>query len=159
MCLIIDANKTADFLNQPSHPDHVPICRWLEKGRGMVPLGGRLRREILQVRKARRYFAELIRSGRARRYPDEEVDAEEAVVQNTGLCVSDDPHVIALARVSGARVLFSEDQDLWDDFRNPRLIPRPGGKIYRRAEHAPLLRDARPCRAVAGGRTQPDTAR
>lgn len=109
--------------------------------------------------KARRYFAELLRSGRARRYPDEEVDAEEALVQNTGLCVSDDPHVIALARVSGARVLFSEDRDLWNDFRNPRLVPPRGGKIYRKAQHTPLLRDARRCRAVAGGRSRPDIVR
>ena len=40
----------------------------------------------------------------------EEVEAETASVAGTGLCVSDDEHVIALARASGARLLCSEDQ-------------------------------------------------
>jgi hypothetical protein len=159
LCLIIDANKTADFLNKPSHPDHVPIYAWIESGRGMIPLGGQLAREILRIRNAQRYFRELLRAGRARRYPDERVDADEAAVRDTGLCVSDDPHVIALARVSGARVLFSEDRDLWDDFRNPQLVPRPVGKIYRRAEHVAILREARPCRQVSDGGAYPDVAR
>lgn len=145
MCLIIDANKTADFVNQPQHEDHRPIYRRIDRGL-RVALGGRLLTEQYRIEKARRYFVELLRSGRALRYVDANVDAEEAEVTRSGLCKSDDPHVIALARVSGARVLFSEDQDLGTDFGNLELVPKPRGKVYKKAEHEPLLRNPPPCR-------------
>jgi rRNA-processing protein FCF1 len=53
---------------------------------------------------------------------------------------SNDDHIIALARASGARVLLSNDRDLWDDFRNNKLLSRPPGRIYRKRAHSHLLR-------------------
>ena len=43
---------------------------------------------------------------------------------------SDDPHVIALAQVSGARLLYTNDEDLQKDFRNTNLVNNPSGKVY-----------------------------
>lgn len=147
MCLIIDANKTADFVNIPAHEDHRPIYRWISEQGGVVALGGRLLDEQRQIGRARRLFAEWLRAGRAFVYARAEVDREESEVVGSGLCKSNDPHVIALARVSGARVLFSADQDLGADFTNLELVPRPPGKIYKNASHAHLLRDAPRCRS------------
>ena len=45
-------------------------------------------------------------------------------------CRSNDQHVIALAQVSGARLLYSDDGDLHEDFKNNRLINRPRGVVY-----------------------------
>ncbi len=147
MCLIIDANKMADFVNAPKHEDHQPIYRWIAAQGGVVALGGRLFAEQMRVERARGLFAEWLRAGRAFRYKDAEVSKEESEVVGSGLCKSDDPHVIALARVSGARVLFSADQELGADFTNLELVPRPPGKIYKNAAHAHLLRDAPRCRS------------
>lgn len=43
---------------------------------------------------------------------------------------SNDIHIIALARVSGARLLFSNDTALHKDFRNKDLIDQPRGKVF-----------------------------
>ena len=45
-------------------------------------------------------------------------------------CRSNDLHIIALAIVSGARLLYSQDQLLQQDFRDKALIDQPRGKIY-----------------------------
>ena len=61
---------------------------------------------------------------------------------------SDDHHVIALAQLSGARLLYSNDSALHDDFGNKSLIDQPRGRIYSTKEsstfrnvHRHLLRD------------------
>jgi hypothetical protein len=146
LCLIIDANKTADFVNEPAHEDHQPIRRWITEQGGVLALGGRLFAEQKRIAKAQRLFAEWVRAGRAFLYRSAEVDQEESDVVGSGLCKSDDPHVIALARVSGARVLFSNDRDLGADFANLALVPRPQGKIYKNVTHAHLLDNAPRCR-------------
>jgi hypothetical protein len=102
--------------------------------------GGRLKRELIKNAQVRRLIALLDSVGRARQVSDSDVDTEEAALLQAEACLSDDPHVIALARVSDARVLCSEDVDLIADFRNKRLIDEPRGKIYSRPAHAHLLR-------------------
>ena len=48
------------------------------------------------------------------------------------LCASNDSHIIALAQVANARMLYSRDQDLHQDFTNLALLDRPRGKVYPR---------------------------
>jgi hypothetical protein len=156
MCLIIDANKAADFVNHPEVPEHATIYDWLENQAGTLALGGKLSLELSSISAMRRYLRTLIQAGRAKQYPDDAVNSEEDVVDASGLCRSDDPHIIALARVSGARVLFSVDDPLCADFRNTRLVPRPPGKIYRRAQHRHLLLNGPACRGYSAPRRQPD---
>jgi hypothetical protein len=55
-------------------------------------------------------------------------------------CVSDDPHIIALALESGARFLCSLDQDLHTDFTNPQLVNAPRGHVYQNVAHEHLIR-------------------
>lgn len=56
---------------------------------------------------------------------------------------SNDPHVIALADVSGARILYSNDENLRDDFRNSVLVSSPRGKLYPTGESAKAERRRR----------------
>lgn len=158
MCLIIDANKAASFVNEPKAEDHLPIHQWLRDG-GQIAFGGKLTAELNKVAKMRHYLVELWRKGQALRYADTVVYEEQQRVTATGLCTSDDPHVIALARVSGARRLFSHDGDLTDDFRNSALLPNPRGKVYRRAEHRHLLDDAPKCRPCGKKKPSPEVVR
>ena len=74
------------------------------------------------------------------------VDAKTQELLNQGLYTSNDPHVLALAIVSGARLLYSNDADLQQDFKDKRLIDKPRGKVYSTREdksfqqsHARLL--------------------
>ena len=53
----------------------------------------------------------------------------EDILVERGVCQSNDQHVIALAIVSGARLLYSNDRRLQRDFKDRRLIDPPG-KVY-----------------------------
>ena len=59
-----------------------------------------------------------------------ELDSRTEQVEASGGYQSDDPHVLALAQASGARLLYSNDGPLQDDFRNRRLIDNPRGSVY-----------------------------
>jgi len=139
MCLIVDANLAGRVFGSPPEPDFVPILDWLEKKDGRLVFGGHLGTELDRVDRARRFLRALLQAGRAIRIPDEAVQKEEAVVGSTGHCQSNDGHVVALARVSGARTLCTLDRALQQDFGNPKLVSNPRGKIYQRLEHRRLL--------------------
>lgn len=140
MCLIVDANVAHVVLGRPAHEDSLPITRWLARG-GRVVFGGENFRELLKCGGAViARLVELERAGRARNVDKTqpgEVEAETREVSSS--CLSDDPHVVALARVSGARVLASRDAALHADFKNKALIDHPRGSIYQDASHAHLL--------------------
>jgi hypothetical protein len=72
----------------------------------------------------------LDKAGRAVRIPDADVDAEQKRLEAVGKYKSDDPHILALARVSRVRLLCSNDHLLCADFKNKKLIDKPRGKIY-----------------------------
>jgi hypothetical protein len=147
MCVIVDANIASLVFRRQPHNDFLPVFRWLYSPRadGCLVFGGQLASELRRVRGGRTYLVQLSRAGRARQIPDAQVDAEEQCVVETGLCRSDDPHVVALARVSGARTLCSHDRDLQRDFKHRALISDPRGKVYQKPGHADLLRHTRSC--------------
>jgi len=153
MCLIVDANRFGDVLSTPPKAAYVRLIDWLisPKGVGIVVFGGtKFRREIAFSEKARRWYVNLQRAGRAKSIDDAIVDAEERAVRNRDICESDDEHIIALARKSGARVVCTEDQLLWRDVKNAKLLTRPRGRIYRKRKHARLLHHDRNCQRPTG---------
>jgi hypothetical protein len=142
MCLILDANRFSDALSTPPKPDYLPIINWLTKHDrdGVVVFGGtKFLKEIDWNDRARRWFVTLERAGRAKAANKAAIDTEETKVRRSGLCVSDDEHLIALARVSGARVFCTEDAALFQDVHNARLLSKPRGRVYRRKAHIALL--------------------
>ena len=54
-------------------------------------------------------------------------------------CKSNDHHIIALARISRARLLYTIDSALQQDFKNRHLLSRPRGRIYRSHKNESLL--------------------
>ena len=68
----------------------------------------------------------------ARQIADEVVCAEIRVLKEQGIYRSDDEHVLALAGVSGARLLFTNDPALEKDFKNRRIINsgKGRGRVY-----------------------------
>jgi hypothetical protein len=140
MCIIIDANLAALVFSSDTPDDFCPLIDWLTVATkdGKLVIGGKLTREIDKVAVARRFVTVLLRAGRARVLPSDVVDEEANRIANS--CESDDPHVIALAIISGARILCSQDRTLHRDFTNRALISNPSGHIYQNEEHAHLLR-------------------
>ena len=140
MCLIVDANLAALIFSVPPTDDFRPLIEWLTLPNkdGKLVVGGHLAVELDKVTAARRFIRSLHQAGRARIIPNDATEEETNRVK--AICVSNDPHVIALARVSGARIGCSRDTTLHQDFTNQELISAPRGHIYQNAEHEHLLR-------------------
>ena len=138
MCAILDANVAHEVFTANQTEAGREFLRWLTKRQGRLAVGGKLRRELARHRAAGIWIVEGIRAGRVRAAKDDDVDrlAEELA----GSCRSDDPHVIALARVSGARLLYSNDRALHQDFGDRDLLNRPRGKVFSTLE-TPHLTD------------------
>lgn len=141
--MIIDANVAHEFA--PPTPDAAAVLDWLRKRGGMVAAGGRLKRELQAVRTFRALYQALVLAGRLYQYDDGAVDAAEDAARTDANIVSNDAHIIGLARVSGSRLLFSRDRDLHRDFRNPKILA-PRGHIYQERDHRRLLGRAPQCR-------------
>ena len=148
MCAIVDANMASRFFGDPVDEGLRPLWDWIYSGRGMLVVGGQLAEELDQLGDARRLIRNWERARLAHvasREEREEVEAETRRLQRTGQCRSDDPHVVALARVTGVRLLCSGDELLHADFDDRDLINNPRGKVYQYASHAHLLRHSRAC--------------
>ena len=89
---------------------------------------------------------------------DGDVEARTEELRQREICRSDDEHVLALAIASGARLLYTNDTLLMNDFRNRNIVPGSPGKIYTtrdrkdfRPAQRKLLRMKDLCRAPEHG--------
>jgi hypothetical protein len=104
--------------------------------------------ELYRMSGPSRMIVGLVRAGKAIVIDHVRVNNETETVRALKICKSDDEHVIALARLSGARLLCTEDADLMSDFKNLTLVPSPKGRIYRKAAHKIMLSHTNSCRGV-----------
>jgi len=147
MCLIIDACVRDHVFSKAPKPCAVPILDWIERRDGMMVYGGKkLCNELFQSADAKRRILAWKRAGRAVQITDRIVEPEISSVISLGGSKSNDHHIIALARLSGARVLFSTDQNLHADFKNLDLVSHPGGRIYQHEDHAHVLEHNSSCK-------------
>ena len=162
MCAIIDANVTFEVFGtkQTRTEAGVRFRDWLDGGRGRLVVGGKNLEELTRNGKFERWFIEERRQGggRVRETRNEIISERQQALVRDGLPTSDDEHVLALALVSGARLLYTNDTDLMDDFRNRDIVPDPPGKIYTtrdrsdfRPAHKRLLRMKNLCRVPGHG--------
>jgi len=144
MCLIIDNDARDRVFFNPDDRDFQDLHACLI-GDGLpvvrIVYGGELRREYLKRPKVMKQLVELDRRGRARVVSDALVDEETAALRVSGLCQSNDVHVIALARVGKVGLLCTCDNNLKKDFKTKALIDKPRGKVYNRKSHKELLRE------------------
>lgn len=159
MCVIIDACiRDLVFTSQPNDVA-APVINWIEEGDGRIVYGGSKYCEELFTQKkddvrvplerVTRRVKAWKRAGRALEFPKGVVDAEVAIIRAMNVASSNDVHVLALARVSGARVLFSSDAKLHADFKNAEIVNNPKGTIYQARDHISLLQHSASCRASA----------
>jgi hypothetical protein len=144
MCVIVDVNVAAQVLLAPPDAAYRLLHRSLVLGKGYkatLAYGGHLTVEYGHHRRLFGLVAELDRAGRAKQYSDALIAAEAAAINEAGLLQSDDPHIVALAVVSGARVLCSDDGALCNDFKRQALVNHPRGKVYKNPTHQHLVRD------------------
>jgi hypothetical protein len=142
MCVIIDANVAPRVLLSNNDPDFRAVFKALFSDRrpiAKVVYGGKNATELQHNGAIRRILAELDRAGRASEVSNSDIEIELAQVEMSGLCVSDDPHIIALARAGNVRLVCTKDKDLQRDVTNKQLLDKPRGRVYQYASHRTLL--------------------
>ena len=134
MCAIVDANVRDQVFGDAQSDAGKFFLDWLLKPNGgTLALGGKLRQELSDDGRNQNFmkvYGQLRLNGRVRDVTDSVVDAETETLTTAKICRSNDAHVLALARVSGARLLYTNDQYLQDDFNNPQIINEPRGLIF-----------------------------
>ncbi|MYI88477.1 MAG: hypothetical protein F4074_07930 [Synechococcus sp. SB0672_bin_10] len=137
MCAILDANAAHEVFGSNAGQATEAgrgFFQWLKDGKGSLVVGGKLKQELDQgVPGFRIWASQAILAGQLVNVDDHRVNDKTKDVKKHGGLQSDDPHVIALAQVSGARLLFSNDKGLHKDFKNPDIINN--GKIYSTARN------------------------
>ena len=136
MCIIIDTNMVGDFVNKRANT--VPLKKWLDQGKGKLinpPSGTRLHKEYNKGR-FKRALARYRKTGVAVPISASAEEVENLSAELKPRLKSNDSHIIALAIVSGAKLLASNDKKLGEDFREHKDIR---GKIYKDKKHESLL--------------------
>ena len=126
MCAILDTNLAGEVFRPSPRVVAGQFFDWMNSPKCRLVVGGELRRELEQVEAYLAWSQQALLTGKLQQIDDNIVD--ERTVALTGACRSDDEHIIALAQISGARVLYSEDRDLGDDFRDRDLL-EPRGRL------------------------------
>lgn len=133
MCVILDVNQAHEVLRTSSTEPYHPLRQWLVGGSGKLVVGGKLLKELRADSEVRDRILGLYRAGVAVFLPprdSEEVSEKARKLRQKSLCISNDEHIIALAQVTGARLLCTNDRDLKSDFKDSKLISGPQGKVY-----------------------------
>ena len=147
MCAILDNNVRHEVFGDSQTEAGKFFLDWLDKKDGMLVVGGKLLQELSGYSNFVQWLQQALLSNRARRISDQEVNNETENLREQRICQSNDEHVLGLARVSGARLLFTNDQALTNDFKNRNIIPGVRGRVYTtlktkdiRRSHRDLLR-------------------
>ena len=132
MCAIIDANVRDQVFGKRRPKAGEFLFNWLNSDTGSrkIVVGGKLLEELSSSENFNTWLRTALLVGRAQRIPDKEVDNATKDLQEQRKCTSNDEHVVALAKVSGARLLFTNDKDLQNDFKCRQILEGVRGKIY-----------------------------
>ncbi len=128
MCAILDANVAHKVFGPNPPAAGKAFFDWLNSGNGRLVVGGKLLRELDGAGVPRKWLQRAVQLGRVRNFDDREIDNKTEEL--APICRSNDPHVIALAQISGARLLYSDDGRLHGDFKDSGLIDNPQGAVY-----------------------------
>lgn len=141
MAMIVDANCAGNVLCENPTAAFAPVLKAILEKRARLVIGGlKLREEYMRIGPVWRFLIALDKAGLAIAFPDEMVNAVEDDLKINKNLKSDDPHILALALVSGARLLCSHDKDLHKDFTSIQILPKPRGKVYQDEKHSKLLK-------------------
>lgn len=133
MCVILDVNLAHKVLRTLSTEPPHPLRQWLEGGSGKLILGGELLGELRADSEVKEKIFGLYRAGMAvviSPNDNQELSEKTKELRYSEVCSSNDEHIIALAQLTGARLLCTDDKDLIADFKNARIISKPQGKIF-----------------------------
>ena len=137
---IIDTNIVGELWDKGGNPAGQGFRRAVDDGRIPLVLGGSKMKQELGLdspgtqTRLKAWIQQLQVAGRLRRESDSTVDSMTRRLELGGGSASqigsNDHHVIALAVLSGVRLLYTNDQKLTSDFRNRQVVEPPRGRVY-----------------------------
>lgn len=131
MCAIVDANVAHEVFGSKPSPAGREFYEWVGKARGRLVVGGKLYKELDKGSPGFSEWAkQAVLAGLVTVVDERKVDDRTDEIKRNGQHRSNDPHVLALAQVSRARLLFTNDRRLEQDFGNKSLIDEPRGRVY-----------------------------
>lgn len=145
MCIIIDTNSLSCVFDKESdnHNDFEPVLNWIYNGKGKVIYGGSKYLDEIK-KKYLALFVQMRKAGKAIYINCDKVNEEEEVVNKMIKHPDyDDPHLVALLRISGCKLICSQDKRAYPYFRHS-LFFSPSSKkpkIYSSKRNARLLTD------------------
>ena len=128
MCAIVDANIAHEVFGADRPPAGERFFNWLSSPHGQLVVGGKLHAELSRDYRFLDWMRNAINSARVRQLSDDDLAPHAAELEQKGHR-SNDAHVLALAAASGARLLYTNDDALTNDFKDRNLLGNPG-KIY-----------------------------
>lgn len=150
MCAIVDTNCAGEIFNPEKQvPAGRQFLKWIDSRGASLVAAGQLLNELRKSERTRRWLAVASAKGillevdeaqvekRARELRRQKADGS---ILTERKCESNDAHIIALAQVTGARLLYSKDGDLHRDFKNHHLIKGPRGTVYSTKEDTNVTR-------------------
>ncbi len=130
MCAILDANVAHEVFGPKQLEPGAKFLEWILKGQRRLVIGGKVLQELAKNTNFVEWSQQARLAGYWRTVDGRCVNKRASEIQQEGLLKSDDPHVLALAQLSGARLLYSNDKKLHKDFKDTRHISDPSGKVY-----------------------------
>jgi len=145
MCIVVDPPTLIPIFKQsdPRHSDFAPVRNWVMFGPGKLVLGGtKYKGELSKVSSIIGFIRELEKQRKIVRKNDAEVDRDVAILKNLEPAADfDDPHLVALVRLSGCRIICILDPRAHRFLRKDSFYKatkdRP--KLYTRTKNETLL--------------------
>ena len=130
MCGVVDNDVAFEVFGDRQTDAGRGFRNWLDKRRGSLAVGGDLLDELTANGRFREWYARNVQSGLILQISRARIAPIQRRLEREGQCRSNDKHVLALAIASGARLLFTNDNLLMEDFRNRNIVPVQRGRIY-----------------------------
>ena len=131
MCAIVDASVVGKVFNPNRSGAAEQFYDWINVGEGRLVVGGEVLEELSSNSNFRKWRQQAIQAGRIKTVNEDDIERSlKKLKDEQPPCKSNDAHILALARASGARLLYSDDGALQQDFKNGKLIKNPRGTVY-----------------------------
>jgi len=130
MCGIVDADVISQVFESNFSEAASAFFNWVDSGNGRLVSGGSRHIRELNSANYRKWASVASARGKLVFLNEAVVNEREAELEESGRLISNDAHIVALAQLSGTRLLYSNDKNLHKDFKNKDLIDAPRGSVY-----------------------------
>ncbi len=137
MCIILDISCFHKFKDD-TNEDIKPVRKWFGRRNNKfvyAPTNG-FKSEWENSSERRNLLRQWRQAGKLKQENAEEVEKETKKLKSK--TKSNDPHIIALARIAKVNVLVSDDGNFQKDFKDKKLVEN--GSVYKNRSHQHLLR-------------------